>query len=111
MGLGIRVNPLSAYKDLSAYSSGSLRFMFKGTKRFKVGIKDGSAVEKWVSMADGSYGFVTNDTWCNVVIPLSAFPGINFASVQQYFMWVADSGLGYTVGSVYYIDNVYFSTN
>lgn len=110
MGMGIRVNPLTAVRNMSAFSGGYLSFMFKGTKRFKVGIKSvgTTTVEKWLTMTNGKYGFYNNNVWCVVRLPLSVFSGIDLSKIQQYFMFSADSTMGYTVGSVYYIDKVYW---
>ncbi len=110
MGCGLRVNPVTTLKDMRAYTNGNLVFMSKGARRYKVGIKSGGAspVEKWVNMTHGTYGFNTNNTWCTVNIPLSAFAGVNFGAIEQYFMFVSDSALGYTTGSVYRLDNLYW---
>ena len=110
MGMGIRVNPLTNLKSMSAFSGGYLSFMFKGTKRFKVGIKSGGTtpVEKWIAMTNGKYGFYNNNTWCVVRVPLSVFSGVNLAKIEQYFMFAADSAVGYTKGSIYYIDRIYW---
>lgn len=111
MGMAVRVEPLTNLKDMSGYgNAGSLNFMYKGSKLLKVGIKSGGTtpVEKWLSMTNGAYGFNTNNTWCTVVIPASVFSGVNFGSIEQYFMLVADSGFGYTAGSTYRIDNIYW---
>ncbi len=113
MGLGIRVNPLTAVKNLGLFSGGYLRFMVRANKRFKVGIKSvgTTTVEKWIAMTNGRYGFYADNVWRTVSIPLSVFTGIDLTKIQQYFMWATDSSLGYTVGSVFYIDKVhYFKT-
>jgi hypothetical protein len=110
-GTGWIVNPSTAYKNLSAFTNGKLIFMFKSTKNFtKVGIEDGNGIQGWVtgSTCLSSYGMVTNDSWCTISIPLTAFTGVDFTQVKQYFMFVADLG-NYTIGNVWNIDNVYFT--
>lgn len=110
MGMGIRVNPITTLRSLSDFSGGYLSFMFKGTKRFKIGIKSGGTtpVEKWIAMTNGKYGYYNNNAWCVVRVPLSVFSGVNLSKIEQFFMLAADSSLGYTVGSVYYIDKLYW---
>ncbi len=112
MGMGIRVEPLTAYRDLSAFASGSYRFMFKGTKGFKLGLKSGLTTEAWLTTAQlMNYGLVTNGTWCTVSIPVTAFTGLNMGQIAQYLMFVADTSTGYRNGDVFNLDNIYFTTN
>jgi hypothetical protein len=112
-GLGWIVNPSTAYRDLSSFTSGKLVFMVKSTKNFtKVGIEDANGIQGWVtgSTCLSSYGYTTNGSWSTISIPLSAFTGVDFTQVKQYFMFVADGG-NYTVGNVWNIDNVYFTNH
>lgn len=111
MGVALRVNPLSAVKDLSAFAGGSLKFMYKGNAGFKIGIKSGNGVERWVTSTElAGYGLVLTNAWCTVSVPLACFAGIDWAAVQQYLMFVADSGTGYAVGDVHTLDEIHFST-
>ena len=111
-GVGIQVSPTSAYKDMHSYREGSLRFCYRGTKTFKVGIKSGPSVEAWMLPAQlFNYGLKTNDTWCTVIIPFTNFTavaGFSFTNISHYFMISADSGMGYTPGTVYHIDHIYW---
>jgi hypothetical protein len=112
MGMGVRVEPETSYRNLSAFATGSYRFMFKGTKGIKVGLKSGLTTESWFTPVQlMSYGLVTNGTWCTVSIPVSAFAGLNMSQIAQYLMIVADASTGYRNGDVFNIDNIYFTTN
>ena len=118
MGIGIRVDPYNDtyLRDLSPYDY--LNFMHKGTKGFKVGMKQatGTGGEIWMNNAQlatyivvGS-GDLLDGTWHTIQIPFSLF-GIDFAQIAQYFMFVSDAALGYTVGDAHYIDHVYYSAD
>jgi hypothetical protein len=113
MGMGVRVNPLTTLKNMSAYSNGSVRFMFKGTKPIKIGLKNGGVApyDKWLTMTNGAYGFSNNNVWCSVAIPAQFFREVSFDMLEQYFMVAMDSNQGYTVGTVFNLDNLYFATN
>lgn len=110
IGMGIRVEPLTSYRDLGEFTNGSLNFLFRGTRAFKVGLKDGHGVQQWVRpLQMAFYGLKTNDTWCQIAIPLKKFDKIDFSKIQQYFMWTADTSMGYTTNRIYYLDHVYFT--
>jgi hypothetical protein len=112
MGMGISVKPADVYRNLSAFAGGSYRFMFKGTKGFKIGLKSGASTEAWLLPSQlMPYGLVTNGTWCTVSIPVSAFAGLDMSQISEYFMFVADTSTGYSTGSVFNFDNIYFTTN
>lgn len=108
-GVAIRVEPITNFKDLSNFSNSILKFWFKSSYGItKVGIKS-EGNEKWVYTASCmGYGLQTNDTWSEVSIPMSAFPGINFTKIEQYFMIVAD-GAYYGNGRVWNIDSIYYT--
>lgn len=109
IGMGIRVEPLSALRDMSAYSNGSLNFLFRGTRPFKLGLKDGNGEQQWVRpLRLSCYGLQTNDAWCSVSVPLKVFDRIDFTKIEQYFMWTADASMGYTTNRAYYLDHVYW---
>ena len=117
MGMGIRANPLSETRDLTAFDGGQIHFWYKGTKGFQIGIQScsNSDVQKaWVpSSLMMYYGLKTNDTWSEVSVPISAFvynnPLINLSYMQQYFMWMANASFGYVTGDVHSIDGIYWS--
>ncbi len=113
MGMGVRAEPITTLKNLGAWSNGSIRFMFKGTKPIKVGVKSGGVApyDKWLRLTNGQYGFVTNNTWCSVAIPAQFFREVSFDMMEQYFMVAMDSSMGYTVGTTFNLDNLYFATN
>lgn len=106
--VGIGIEP-DVHPSISSYSN--LVFHYKGTKNFKVGIKSGSSTERWVqsSAMVTSYGLALDGDWHVVKIPFTAFAGIDFSDINQYFMFVADSGLGYVVGDKHYLDCLHFS--
>ncbi len=105
--IGIGLHTVTGTRDLSAYSH--LNLMYKGSNNFKIGIK-GGGVEAWRTAAQlSAYGLVLDNTWRTVKVPLSAFSGINLTTVDQYLMFVHDAPLGYTVGAVHELDNIYFS--
>lgn len=106
--IGIGIEPSPAI-DISAYSY--LVFHYRGTKNFKIGIKSGASTERWIESTTlvSTYGLVLDGNWHVLKIPFTAFAGINFASVSQYFMFVADSARGYVVGDVHSVDCLHFS--
>lgn len=108
-GVAMRVEPITNFKDMTSYSNSVLKFWFKSSYNVtKVGIKS-EGIERWITgITCMSYGLKTNDTWSEVSIPMSAFTGINFAKIEQYFMIVAD-GAYYTTGRVWNLDLVYYT--
>ncbi len=73
-------------------------------------MKDGNGVQQWVKpLRMHFYGLATNDSWCEILIPLKRFDRIDFSRVQQYFMWTADTTMGYTTNRTYYLDDIYFT--
>lgn len=109
-GFGIRPHPLRTYRDMSAFSNGSLHFMYKGSNNFKVGIKSGSSSEYWMTTSNMSkYGFVPNPTnWQEVVIPFSLCTNIDFRRISEFFLFTTED-LDYKKGEVYYLDEIYWS--
>lgn len=112
-GFGIRPNPPRTYKDMGAYSNGSLHFMYRGFNNFKVGIKSGSSSEFWLSTTNMSkYGFVTNNTneneWHEVIIPFSLCTNIDFKRISEYFLFTTED-IDYKKGESYYLDEIYWS--
>jgi hypothetical protein len=112
-GLGLRTEPLNTFKNLSAFTGGYLKFMYRSTTMItKIGIKGGTtaATEKWITGAvlKSTYGLRNDNTWSQVTIPLSAFTGLNLTNITQYFMLITD-GANHVVGNEYWIDNIYFT--
>ncbi len=118
MGFGVRTEPLVNYRNLNAFRNGRLHFWHKGTKGFKVGIKSttNNSGEVWLSSSRLiSYGLKLDGSWSEVNIPLSAFraanSNLNLSNMNQYFMWVADTGFGYSAGDVHYLDEIYWKSD
>lgn len=112
MGMGVRVEPNDAYRNLTAFASGSFRFMYKGSKGFKIGLKSGIGTEAFLYAAQlVPYGLQTNNTWCSVSVPISEFTGLDMSQIAQYFMFATDPSFGYAVGDIVNVDNIYFTTN
>lgn len=110
IGMGIRVEPLTNCRDLRFFTNGSLDFLFRGTRGFKVGLKDGNGVQQWIKPIQMTvYGLNTNDAWNRITIPLRKFDKIDFSKIEQYFMWSADTTMGYTTNRAYYLDHIYFT--
>jgi hypothetical protein len=92
----MRVDPLANSKDLSAFANGSVKIHVSRHQGIQDRIKDGNGIEKWVTSSIlTNFGLVLDGNWCDVSIPLSAFAGLDLSVIQQYFMFVADSGTGY----------------
>jgi hypothetical protein len=103
--------PLVTYLDLTAYTNGSLRFMIKATKYISVSIHTAENYDIMVHLPnEGMYGFTTNNTWCNVIIPMSAYvaKGLTFTSLYGYLKFYGGYYEGIVGGEEYYIDDVYF---
>ncbi len=109
LGMGIRSEPLSNGRDLSAFTNGSLRFLYRGLHHFKVGIKDVRGTERWVYSRDlAPFGFTNDGQWRRVIVPVQFFAGIAFTNVQQFFMFTANGALGYEPGHVYELDDIHY---
>jgi beta-glucanase (GH16 family) len=85
----------SDIKNMSNYSDGFLRFHLKTTTThpFEIGISSAGAGEGWVRFENGGnpYGVVRDGQWHAVAIPLNKFSNIDFHSINQLFMLVADA--------------------
>ena len=109
--LGIGIEP-DSNTSISSYSN--LVFHYKGTKNFKVGIEYGAggpSLQRWVQSTTmvSSYGLVLDGNWHQVKIPFTAFAGVTFNDVKQYFMFVAEAAHSYSVGDKHYLDGIHFS--
>ncbi len=109
-GIGIRPHPARTTRDMSEYKNGTLRFMYKGGRAFRVGIKSGTSAEFWFTATNmAKYGYIEGATnWREVILPLSACTNIDFTKISQYFMWNTDED-DYNKGAVYYLDGIYWS--
>lgn len=109
-GWGIHVYP-EGEMDMGEFANGALHFFCKasnGTAPMKVGVKSGFATESWVTVSNGSYGFVTDGQWHELEIPLTDFsPSIRMGQVTLYFM-MSQLTVPPAAGSVYHLDGVYW---
>lgn len=109
-GMGIRFNPVTEYNDMSEYALGALHFAIKGTNSFSVGIKSGTANKIWITSSQlSNLGYLPDGNWHELTIPMTNFSGIDFTHISQYFMFMCDASLGYDIGIVFYLDNIYWS--
>jgi hypothetical protein len=110
MGMAVKPLPAKTCLDMSVFSNGSLNFMYKGTNGFKVGIKSGTNDEAWIPSSHlRDFGFSDDGAWHEIVIPLTAFKGVGLTNISYFFMFSSDSSRGMLPGSVYSIDNIYWS--
>ena len=105
-GIGVA---LTGTADISGYSY--MNISIKASSGFKIGIKDGST-EGWIASTDlvSSYGLTLDGSWYVIKLPIATvFSAVDTSSMGQYFMFAADSAMGYSTGDIYYFDNIYFS--
>ncbi|WP_139922586.1 Ig-like domain-containing protein [Hymenobacter sp. DG01] len=97
-------------KNLAAFKDGSLKFQFKTsyTGQFKFGVKTGG-VEGWVDFPAGAtqYGLLRDGQWHEVVIPLKAFGNLDWATLEQSFMFAGDAP---AAQADFFFDHVYYNT-
>ncbi|MCK4906890.1 MAG: hypothetical protein KAS64_05040 [Spirochaetes bacterium] len=106
VGFYIRRRPLGSTIDFTDIDY--IHFMYKGNNGFKVAVVDQFVRSIDMDVLPG-YGLVTNGTWCNIKIPLSAFPGLDASKIESYFYIEATPVHGHSPGDIFYIDNIYFS--
>lgn len=97
-------------RNMSNYSNGHLRFNMKttSTHTIRVGIKSNGAGEFFLPLIDGGeqFGLVRDGQWHEVVIPLTRFANIDFNTIGQLFMFVADAS---PTTVQFAIDNVHWT--
>lgn len=104
--------PLVTYLNLSAYASGKLNLMIKGTKYISVGIHIAANYDIMVHLTNnGMYGYYTNNSWCSVSIPMSDFvaKGLDLTRIYGWLKFYGGYYEGIAGGEEYYIDRVFFS--
>ena len=106
VGFYIRRRPLGSTIDFTDIDY--IHFMYKGNNGFKVAVVDQFVRSIDMDVLPG-YGLVTNGTWCNIKIPLSAFTGLDVSKIESYFYIEATPVHGHSPGDIFYIDNIYFS--
>ncbi|MCK4907149.1 MAG: hypothetical protein KAS64_06345 [Spirochaetes bacterium] len=116
MGIGISVLPSSALKDLSIYSNGHFNFAVKATNLFKAGMKTtlpDTEAFYYANTTLSNYGLRLDGTWCEISIPFTDikadYPNFNLANTELYFMFASDPALNYSVGNVYFVDNLHLT--
>ncbi len=106
----------SEVKNMSSYSYGYLRFWIKG--QISSGVIVGIFSDNLVSDTANSkidisnYGYVGNDTWQDIAIPLQDFkqrePNLDFTQIETYFSIAV---VGQTSGEKnFWVDNVRWTT-
>lgn len=85
---------LPNFRNMKNYSDGTLHFDVKtgSTAAFKVGIMSSRAGDSYLPIGDETdeFGFVRDDTWQTVSIPLNRYGNIDFNTVHQMFIVVGD---------------------
>ena len=111
-GLGYTPINTGAYKDMSSYYNGYLKFYARTSNSavtgYDCGIKVGSTIEVWLDL--GAYGLVADGNWHEISIPLntttnSSLTAVNLANVSQMFM-LRNGASTLTVGHAIDIDNI-----
>lgn len=97
-------------RNMRNYENGFLRFHMRttSTHTFGVGIASSAAGEGWLDLINGGeqFGLVRDGEWHEVVIPLSRFGNIDFATINQLFMFRGDvPGAAIDIA----IDNIYWT--
>ncbi len=116
MGFGIRSEPKTQSRDLSAYTK--LRFMVKGPKgrQFSIGMTDASGREVWINPTTPASiaGMTLDGSWETVTLDLAKIPArapatgvLDTSNVVQFFMFSAGNETGYVNGDVFYFDEIY----
>ncbi|MFC2092154.1 carbohydrate binding domain-containing protein, partial [Elusimicrobiota bacterium] len=89
-------------KNISNYNSITLWAMGTASgQTFLLGIKDINGTEVKIDISDYYPGGLDKDSWKKILIPLSAFGGINFTSIDNYSITIPE----YLRGT-FYIDDV-----
>lgn len=82
-------------RNMSNYANGHLRFRMKttSTHTISIGIASNAAGESWLPLTEGGeqFGLVRDGQWHAVDIPLARFANIDFNTIGQLFMFVADA--------------------
>ena len=99
---------LPNFRNMKNYSDGFLHFVATTlTDTLKIGVKSSRGGESWISMSDetSNLGFARDGNWHMVSVPVNGFSNIDFNTLQQIFMLVADSASASTTLS---IDNIWW---
>ena len=100
---------LPNFRNMKNYSDGFLHFDVATTltDTLRIGVKSSRGGESWISVSDetSNLGFARDGNWHTVSVPVNGFSNIDFNTLQQIFMLVADSASASTTLS---IDNVWW---
>ena len=94
----------SNFRNMKNYSDGFLHFDVATTltDTLKIGVKSSRGGESWISVSDetSNLGFARDGNWHTVSVPVNGFSNIDFNTLQQIFMLVADSASASTTLSI-----------
>jgi glucan 1,3-beta-glucosidase len=105
-GFGFAVIPNGVYFDLSEYKNGYLNVNLKSKDSpsvLKIGMKSGTNDESWITNLS-KYGFINNDKWHPLKIPIVDFAIKDISKISQFFML---AGEGRTPGKIEF-DEIFF---
>jgi len=92
--IGWGIFKVSGTQDLSAYSSGYLKFWLWSFEALKVEIKDSNGTVGTVSVGS------TGGTWQEISIPLSSFGAVDLSNIYGFFMITSYDAAEYLVDYV-----------
>ena len=101
-------------EDMSAWKNGSMHLAVKGTAT-SIGVTMASddQGESSVKVDLRSHGYLPDNLWHEIVIPLSDFTGTNFARIHTYcglvYPVIGDSAV-YDASLFYQVDDIYWKT-
>lgn len=105
LGVACRTN-----RNMRNYSDGFLHLHMKTTNTMTlgIGVASSAAGESWLNLVNGGeqFGLVRDGQWHEVVIPLTRFGNIDYATIRQVFML---RGIGPASAFTIDVDNVYWS--
>ncbi len=108
-GAGVYCTPL---RNMENFTDGELRFHMKTTtgNNIGIGIKSSDGVEQWIRLISGGleYGLIRDGAWHEVAIPLRLYDTIDFAKIEQLFMFnhgdkVPSSSLNVSFDNMYWV--------
>jgi exo-beta-1,3-glucanase (GH17 family) len=105
-GFGYAVIPNGKYFDISNFRNGYLHVNLKTNVKLaalKIGIKAGVNNEAWITNLS-KYGFINDDQWHTLKIPVTDFAISDISKISQYFML---AGEGSNPGKIEF-DEIFF---